>query len=240
LPVFLLPLPAEAESSELAGHVIGVYVDEGADPFCTEQAIEMFEWMGLTVRELDAQTVNRGDLADLAALYFPGGDSPPYIDRISPEGKQGILDAVENGMVYIGTCAGSMFAAEVQVWRGARYTAGQLGVFRGEAVGPAPGIFDGEWCYTGLAVNLDHPAAAGCAAEFRVLWYNSPYLAAAPGVETHVLATYAATGDPAIVAQRRGEGWAFLTGPHPEYAIGEAWKLMRSILAWCLGSPTDG
>ena len=226
---------ALASVSDFDDVLIGVYVDEGADPFCVEHAVGMFEWMGFSIRRVDAADVNGRDLQDLDAIYFPGGDSPPYIERISADGKAGLLDAVDGGMVYIGTCAGSMFAAEAQVWEGERYRDGQLGVFRGSAVGPAPGLCDREWCYATLAANSEHPATDGMPKQFEVLWYNSPYLRASPGTGTHVLAIYAATGQPAIVAQGRGAGWVLLTGPHPEYTPEEAWRFLEGCMLWILG-----
>ena len=215
--------------------VVGIYVDEGAHPTCVSYAIDMFEWMGFAHREVRARDVNLGLLVDLTAIYFPGGDSPPYIHRISHGGKAKLLKAVEAGLLYIGTCAGSMFAAEVQDWEGVRYVDGQLGVFRGDAVGPAPGISDQEWCYTMLSTNSSPAAGPDTPPEVEVLWFNSPCLEADPSAETQTLATYVEIGEPAIVAQRRGAGGSLLTGPHPEYADEHGWAFMLDCVLWTLG-----
>jgi len=237
--LFLLLLTASmcarAVEASLDGYVIGVYVDEGARASCVSHAIEMFEWMGLTIREITAARVNAGGLSDLDAIYFPGGDSPPYIGRITRTGKQKLVDAVTGGLVYIGTCAGSMFAAEVQDSDGVRYREGQLGVFRGDAIGPAAGICEDEWCHTMLVANSEHPTSAGLPPEFPALWYNSPYFVSDPDAETCVLARYVATGEAAIVVQHRGDGWVLLTGPHPEYEGEETWGFMKRYLLWSLG-----
>ena len=234
-------------TEDLSQHVIGVYVDEGAHPSCTGSAIHMFEWMGFSTRPIETADVNGGTIDDLAAIYFPGGDSPPYIDRIRSAGKARLRAAVEGGLAYIGTCAGAMFAAEIQVWEGVRHSAGQLGVFRGEAVGPAPDICpDGEeTCVVALVANADHCVAAEGPASILVRYYNSPFLRAAPDVETDVLATYAGTSAAAIVAQRRGEGWVLLTGPHPEWEGPQTWAFIKRCVLWSLGllnsvAPSNG
>ena len=129
-----------------------------------------------------------------------------------------------------------MFAAEVQVWEGIRYRDGQLGVFRGDVVGPAPGICgSAEDCGTLLSVNAEHPAAEDASPTVQVMYFNSPYFQADPDVETHVLATYLATGEPAIVAQRNGRGWVLLTGPHPEWEGEETWTFFENCVLWSLG-----
>ncbi len=232
----LLAAWAAAGGEDLGEHVIGVYVDEGAHSSCSGAAINMFRWMGFSTRRIVAADVNGGSIGDLAAIYFPGGDSPPYIDRITSVGKTRLRAAVAGGMAYIGTCAGAMFAAEVQVWEGARHTAGQLGVFRGEAVGPAPDICpDGEeTCMVALVANADHPVAADGTTSLLVRYYNSPFLRADPEVETDVLATYAGTGEPAIVAQRSGDGWVLLTGPHPEWEGPQTWSFIKNCVLWSL------
>ena len=232
----LVALPGLASSEDLSEHVIGVYVDEGAHSSCSGAAIHMFRWMGFSTRRIVAADVNGGSIRDLAAIYFPGGDSPPYIERITNAGKIRLRAAVAGGMAYIGTCAGGMFTAEVQVWEGARYTAGQLGVFRGEAVGPAADICpDGEeTCMVALVANADHPVAADGTTSLLVRYFNSPFLRADPDVETDILATYAGTGDPAIVAQRNGGGWVLLTGPHPEWEGPHTWAFIKNCVLWSL------
>jgi glutamine amidotransferase-like uncharacterized protein len=99
-----------AVGEDLSEHVIGVYVDEGAHSSCSGAAINMFRWMGFSTRRIVAADVNGGSIGDLAAIYFPGGDSPPYIDRITNAGKIRLRAAVAGGMAYIGTCAGAMFS----------------------------------------------------------------------------------------------------------------------------------
>ncbi len=230
-----------AAAVDLSGYTIGVYVDAGAEKTCYSAAIQMFRWMGFSTRNITAADVNAGSIGDLAVVYFPGGSSPPYIQRITPEAKAGLLDAVERGGVFIGTCAGAMFAVEVQVWEGERYTDGQLGVFRGEAVGPAPGVCgsSGGVCAAELVTNVGHPIARSVPQVFTARYYNSPFFRADPDAETYILATYSSTGEPAIVAQRRGAGWALLTGPHPEWEHATTWTFMKYALLWVLGLPIE-
>ena len=222
--------------ADLTGFTIGVYIDDGAHPSCSGSAKAMFRWMGLSVLNIDAETFNVGVLEGIDMVYFPGGSSLPYIEKMSSEGKAALVEAVQEGMLYIGTCAGAMFAAEVQEWEGHRYSEGQLGVFLGDAVGPVPGICrpDEETCRTALRVNPDHDIAAGLVSPFLATYYNSPFLRATESSGTHVLADYVTTGEPAVVAQRRDKGWVLLTGPHPEWNRGAAWDFMRESIRWCL------
>lgn len=222
-------------ADDLHDVVVGVYVDEGAHPTCVAHATTMFERMGFSTRSLPAEDVNRESFEGLAVIYFPGGDSPPYIDGISPMGRARLLAAIDDGMAYIGTCAGAVFAAEAQICEGKTYRDGQLGVFLGDAVGPAAGVCPGEWCSASLSVHHEHASLSGAAAEIQVLFRNGPFFRPAPAAETHILATYTTTGEPAIVAQRRSAGWVLLSGPHPEYEVEGVWSFFKDCVLWSLG-----
>lgn len=240
----LLPaaLPVHGDAADVSATTIGIYVDAGAHPSCSSSAGAMFRWMGFTTRGVTAADVNAGGIEGLAAIYFPGGSSPPYIQNITPAGKAGLLAAIEAGMAFIGTCAGAMFAAEVQVWEGRRGTYGQLGAFRGEAVGPAPGVCSGSSgvCATDLRVTAECCAEQGSPQTVRVTYYNSPFLRPDPDSETLTLATYATTGDAAVVAQPRGAGWVLLTGPHFEWEAEPSWTFLRRVTIWILGLSEGG
>lgn len=107
-------------TEDLSPYVVGVYVDEGAHPSCSGAAINMFRSMGFSTRRIFADDVNEGSIDDLAVIYFPGGDSPPYIERITPTGRAGLRSAVAGGMAYIGTCAGAMFSRDSRQGAGVR------------------------------------------------------------------------------------------------------------------------
>jgi len=64
---------------------------------------------------------------------------------------------------------------------------------------------------------------------------TAPYLRADPDAETEILATYASTGEPAIVVQRHGDGWVLLTGPHPEWEGPDTWGFIKNCVLWSMG-----
>jgi hypothetical protein len=56
-----------------------------------------------------------------------------------------------------------------------------------------------------------------------------------PEAETHVVASYVATDQPAIVARRHGSGWVLLTGPHPERQGAATSAFIKDAVLWALG-----
>lgn len=230
---------------------IGLYADSGAAQSCVTAAKNMFEWMGYTVELLDANTINYGDILHIDIFYFPGGTSRPYIIDITEEGKNKIRQMLYAGRGYIGTCAGGMFAAEIQIWRGTTYSEGQLGIFPGTAEGPIEELFG----YPGIGmcqVNLvkDHPITEGQPDSVWILYYNGPFFDPKFTADVEIIGVYDITGQPALVAFEYGRGRVFLTGPHPEWEedsdrdsvwyfdnfsdYGSDWPLMQNATRWCL------
>ena len=228
---------ALAQGVPTADATLGLYVGEGAHPDCVGPAREMFESMGLHVREITAGDINNARVDDIDIFYFAGGESGPYIDDISAAGKSSLRQQVSEGAIYIGTCAGAMFGAAVQVWEGKNYSRGQLGVFPGDAVGPAPNICgpSGGVCKCMVDLNATHPAAQGLPESIEIYYYNSPFFRFHPDSSVEVIATYQATGVPTIVASEYGAGRVVLTGVHPEWIPGPPWELMTRATLWCLG-----
>jgi len=230
-----LPVSSVGEDADPIDGTIGIYVGDGAHPVCVDAARRMFESMGLRIVEITAQHFNNDDIDGIGIFYFAGGESGPYIDDITPEGKALLRQRVVEGAAYIGTCAGSMFAAAVQVWEGYTMTRGQLGVFAGDAIGPAPDICgpNGGVCTCWIDVNTDHPIGRGIPESIEISYYNSPFFRLLGDVA--VVATYQKTGEPTIVAASFGAGRVILTGVHPEWIPGPPWDLMTNAVLWCLG-----
>lgn len=216
---------------------LGLYVGDGAHPACTDAARRMFESMGVRIVEITAASFNNDDVDGIDVFYFAGGESGPYIDDITPGGKALLRRRVVEGAAYIGTCAGSMFAAAVQVWEGYTMTRGQLGVFSGDAVGPAPDICgpNGGVCTCWIDVNTEHPIGRGIPESIEISYYNSPFFRFLDGSSVEIVATYQATGEPTIIAAPYGSGRVVLTGVHPEWMPGPPWDLMTNAVLWCLG-----
>lgn len=222
------PVPIDA--------TVGLYVGDGAHPACIDAARRMFESMGVRIVDITAANFNSNDLSGIDIFYFAGGESGPYINDISSEGKALLRRRVVEGAAYIGTCAGSMFAAAVQVWEGYSMTRGQLGVFSGDAVGPAPDICgpDGGVCTCWIDVNTDHPIGRGIPESIEISYYNSPFFRFFDSSSVGIVATYQKTGEPTVIAAPYGYGRVVLTGVHPEWMPGPPWDLMTSAVLWCL------
>lgn len=230
---------------------IGIYVDSGAAPACVTAARNMFEWMGYTIALLDADYVNSKDMRHIDLFYFPGGSAGPYVLEITSRGKDKIRSMIQAGSGYIGTCAGGMFAAEIQIWKGTRYSRGNLGIFTGNAIGPIPEIFDDPgigMCQVNL--HKPHPITNSQPDSVWIMYYTGPFFVPGSAANIRIIGTYEITGRPALVALEYGKGRVFLTGPHPEWEedddrdsvsyfdnyddLGSDWPLMRSATRWCL------
>lgn len=230
---------------------IGIYADRGAANACVIAAENMFEWMGYTVERINAEAVNNGDIRHIDVFYFPGGSARPYIEDISEQGKDNIRQLVDNGCAYIGTCAGGLFAAEIQIWEGTVYTEDHLGIFPGTGRGPVTEIF--PYPEIGMCqVNLIKPHSITNTQPDSVwiLFYSGPCFEPHDGADVDIIGQYEITNQIALVACQYGDGRVFLTGPHPEWEedsdrdsisyfdgfddMGSDWDLMREATRWCL------
>ncbi len=231
--------------------IVGIYADDGASPGCVGPADKMFKWMGCTNVLLYADDVNDKPLDKIDIIYFPGGSSGPYSEKISEEGKERIRAFVRGGGGYIGTCAGGCFASDTVVWLGYRYTEGHLGLFRGVADGPINEIYpypDHGMCEIKYGAP-EHAITQGLGPTEWIYYWWGPKFVPYEGADVDVIGTYAITGAPALVAFEYGDGRVFLTGPHPEWEEdsdrdgyppseehadrGSDWPLMRNATFWC-------
>lgn len=248
LALVLTGCPGPANNAD---RTIGIYVDAGAAAACVTAARNMFLWMGFTVEFIYSGTINNEDIGHIDVFYFPGGSSGPYIQDITPEGKEKIRQRIHSGAGYIGTCAGAMFAADTQIWQGVKYSTGQLGVFPGTAQGPIPEIFPyPEFGMCQVNLNRNHATTDGQPDSLWIMLYYGPFMIANIGAAIETVGTYDMTGQPALVACEYGNGRVFLTGPHPEWEedsdrdsvsyfdnfddFGSDWPLMLSATRWCL------
>ncbi len=229
---------------------VGLYADDGAAEACVTAATGMFEWMGYTVEQIVADTINDKDISRFDLLYFPGGSSDPFKADISAEGKDKIRQLVESGGCFVGTCAGALFAAERAVWEGEGEAGETLALFPGTVDGPIPEIYAHPG-YGMCQVNLEpHSITDGIQEPIQILYYNGPFFRPKPSAQVAVIGRYQIGNEPALVASEYGQGRVFLTGPHPEWEEdddrdgvdyfdhfddqGSDWDLMRNAVRWCL------
>ena len=188
-----------------------------------------------------------GALDSFDAFVMPGGGYSSMKGQLDPLGADGcrtIREYVEEGGMYIGSCAGSYDAATVpdaflaicpiqselrlvdaRVWNDGSST---LGIIQ------SPGI--GELISANAAP--DHPVMAGMPDEFRITHYNGPLFSGGTPLATLIGRTsnftpaeeFLGDADGAllvdegvsvkvsnIVADERGAGRVVLFGSHPEF-----------------------
>jgi glutamine amidotransferase-like uncharacterized protein len=194
--------------------MIVVYRGAGTgDP--TREGIEAFlSHVGLPWRGVGPDDLTDEALADADAVYWPGGWAWPYVRDVPPAGKRAVRALVDRGGAYVGVCAGAYYAADLIKWQG-RFTEYDLDLFRGVAEGPIDAIEPWKgWRPTELVLH-DHPVHDGERRHTAVYW-GGPSFRLHPDQSTTVLASYAATQEPAAITFPFGRGQVLLMGCHLE------------------------
>jgi len=199
---------------------ICIYADWGGYEAGVEAASLAFTAAGLTVMPVMAEDINDGSFAKKArAIYMPGGWAEHYTRDITDEGARHLEHFIAGGGGYIGTCAGSYYAAKQIVWADVAWPY-DIDLFPGTPEGPIKEIAPWPgYATTEINVDTSHPITAGGPSTRTVLYYGGPVFTCANGADVAVLATYKMTGDPAMVAFGKGEGRVFLTSPHLEFDL---------------------
>jgi glutamine amidotransferase-like uncharacterized protein len=245
------PTPEAAQPPSDKDVTVGLFSGTGAASACVTAAEHMFEWMGYSIVQLNAQAVNDGDLSHLDILYFPGGSAGPYQEMIDEQGRDKIRESVRSGGCFIGTCAGALYAAEQVIWQGTVDPRETLGLFPGMVQGPIPEIYADPGFGMCQVILEPHTITGTEPDPIQIMYYNSPFFVPNPDAEVDVVGRYEIGGEPALVAFDYGQGRVFLTGPHPEWEEdserdgvsyfdsfddqGSEWDLMRQAVQWCLG-----
>jgi glutamine amidotransferase-like uncharacterized protein len=230
---------------------VALYSDAGCWDESVQALERMFEWMGCTVKKVDADFINSG-LGSCKILCVPGGDMYQYARDISAAGKTNIKDFIKAGGAYIGVCGGAYFAAEKVVWRGQQLSMTPLALFAGTAQGPIDEIIPYPDYGMSKIVILDttHAITQSEPDSLWVLYYWGPVLIPDQGADISILGRYETYDQPAMLAFRYGGGRVFLIGTHPEIEEdsdrdggnfaeelddrGSDWDLMKRAVDWCL------
>jgi len=162
--------------------------------------------------QLDYATVNDSELNAMGEsqirasrlLIVPGGNFVDIGHSLTPGTTASIRSAVQNGLNYLGICAGAFVAGSFpEPYNGLNLTSGvQFGFYSAEGQGIRKAA-------VAIAVaggpTLDH------------YWEDGPQLTG----WGNVVGKYP-DGTPAIVEGTSGRGWVILTGVHPEAP--ESWR----------------
>ncbi len=150
-----------------------------------------------TSSQLKAMTV--ADLKAYKLFFMPGGDAITISQNLSSEAITNVHDAIVNdGVHYLGICAGGFFADSSGVYDYLKLT-------------PA-----GVWFnyYADEFKGIDKAALEITGADGTTLdqyWENGPQLSG----WGDIVGKYP-DGTPAIVEGKSGAGWVILSGVHPE------------------------
>jgi glutamine amidotransferase-like uncharacterized protein len=242
---------------------VAIYFGRGMDGHSAFALGRALQWMGCEVEVVDGDGIRRGLLGEFDVVAIPGGetDPDPWND-LGSDGKAKVQQFVRSGGGYVGICLGALFAASSGDFWGAEVGEPDLyldlfpGVARCGQNRVAP---KGSWpLMTDLAVpDRSHPIASALPERMKAVTYpNGPYFQPHEGSEVSVVATFAATGNPAMVAFEYGGGRVFLSGPHPEIEVdserdgssrfdelsdeGSEWPLLLAAMKWLTARNTPG
>lgn len=233
---------------------VAVYADSGCWKTSITACVEMFEWMGYEVTEVNAQHIQQDGLAGFSILCVPGGNMYVYSTSLGSKGINTIRRFVKEGGGYIGICGGAYIAGREVYWKGNRLDMEPLAIFPGVTRGPDDALVPyPDLGMVQINVDTNHPVTRGEPDSAWIAYYWGPVLY--PDSETEsgmaVLGRYNAIGDPAMIAFTYGKGRAFIIGTHPEIEEdsdrdglppddslsdrGSDWELMEKAALWCLG-----
>jgi glutamine amidotransferase-like uncharacterized protein len=162
---------------------------------------------GATFQEVDTAQLNAmsaTDLAQFGLLIFPGGEGGTEAGNLTTQAHANLRAAVQQeGVSYLGFCAGSFIAAAPAPAPGRDVSYG-LGVVNG----PVLDYYYLENQGTDIAMT-EETFANGTQAD--ILWYGGPVT---PNVPGGVIAKYP-DGNPAISEMWSGKGFVVLSAVHP-------------------------
>ncbi len=199
---------------------IGLYTGKGSWPeniTILKHFLDFYGFPWLVFDEKDAVNLNLIEEFDI--IWLAGGFAAEY--KYSIKDHSNIKNFInEDGGLFIGTCAGAYYAADVLHWKGNDYEY-PLKLFKGKGVGPMSGHIG--WGETGaLKLEDGHPANLGFKPEKNIYYFDGPYFKPYEEEAVTVLAHYTVNDQPAVITGESGAGHFLLMGPHPE--IGDSWE----------------
>ena len=240
------------ETKGESGATIALYADQGADEDCLKASLNMFQWMGYSVKYVTAYSINTQGLDNYKILCIPGGDMYHYGHDLSSAGKENIKNFIRNGGGYIGICGGAYFTGEKVYWQGNQLPMTPLGIFPGTTRGPEDEIVpypNYGMCRVDIVDSL-HPITESEPDTTWILYYWGPVFIPNTNAEIDILARYNIGNEAAIVTFNYDSGRVFIIGPHPEFEEdserdgtsfadelddkGSDWDLMKKATMWCL------
>jgi glutamine amidotransferase-like uncharacterized protein len=154
-----------------------------------------------TANSSQLNEMNESQLRGYRLLIIPGGNFIDIGKSLSSSTAANIHNAVENGLNYLGICAGGFLAGNSSYYNGLNLTSGvNFGFYSAEEKGVRKAV---------VAI-----AVAG-APTLEQYWEDGPQF----NGWGSVVGKYP-DGTPAIVEGTSGRGWVILSGVHPEAPAG--------------------
>ncbi|MCK5130855.1 MAG: hypothetical protein KAR40_01720 [Candidatus Sabulitectum sp.] len=227
---------------------IAVYGGPGASNMEVTAMINMFEWMGYQVTETNGNMVLGSTLEKYDIIVFPGGSPETYAMELGTNGLQKIREYIENGGGYIGVCGGAMLACENAIWHGEPVQLDYLGIFDGDAKGPANAGTPGYWTMEEFDLVTEHPVCEGQPDPMWILFCGNPYFL--PDKGSYKILKYAESGQCAMAGSPCGDGRVVVMGPMLMFEEdsdrdgvdtfdhlddkGSDWPFMQRVTEWIL------
>jgi len=200
------PSVAQVEHDDLTGVKVAIYNGAGVMISSHTALTSMFEWMNVSVVEVNATQILDDFLDDVDMLVIPGGSETTCASELEYiTGVQKVRDFVEAGGSFFGICGGATFGANY-----ADFFDGSM----------SPVSEPGSLIHmTTMNVNQSStgPDLSDCSVNISTMYYGSQYFVPRAGIDVHVIATYEYNGEAGMVAFEYENGTVFLSSPHPEY-----------------------
>ena len=149
-----------------------------------------------TVNSVELNNMSESRLRSYRLLIIPGGNYIAMGNGIMPSTTAKIRDAVQNGLNYLGICAGGLLAGD-SIHNGLNLTSGVRFEF-----------------YAAVTRGIHKaavPISGAGTATLDQYWEDGPQFTG----WGEVVGKYP-DGTPAVVEGESGEGWVILSGVHPE------------------------
>ena len=174
------------------------------------------------------------------ALWMPGGWSGDYKDVINDFGEENIIEFVNRGNLYIGSCAGGYYASDSTIWEENEKYDNPLDLFDGKAIGPLDELAPWpSFTYTDIYINRSFEPLSTLPDSMEMFYYGGGYYEPNDQLSENaiVLATYAHNGEYMALLENIGNGYYFITGCHPEVlrvSQPNSWPFMEALIDWLM------
>lgn len=196
--------------------------------------------MGLTWITVSQDYINTTELYPyFKAIWMPGGWAGDYKNVINSQGEENIKKLIEDGGLYVGSCAGGYYASDSTIWENIHYD-NPLNFYDGYAVGPLDELASWpSYTYTDIDINNEFEPLADLPDTMAMLYYGGAYYQPMDQLssDAQVVARYGHNGEIMALLNPYGEGLYFITGCHPEVkrvSQPNAWPFSAAIINWVM------